>query len=157
MEPVNKKACRRAVIQVTITNASQFQDGLPYEQFVACMLERRRALFSATVLQQLSAEINNHNQRAYDFSFNGIILKAPFFQVGPTLMDRVRAQLLRNYEEYEVGNRYMCRFNRQALPFEQQFIDKFGSSWTLRYCADKLFMEFVVLCTLFVSVRVLYA
>ena len=153
MEPANKKACRRTVVQITITNASDFQDGLPYEQFVACMLARRKALFSATVLSQLSAEINKHDRRADDFSYNGRVLRAPFFQVGPTLMDCVRAQLLHDYEEYEVGNRYMFRFNRQALPFQQQFMMKFGS-WTLRYCADRLFMDFAVFCALCVNVCV---
>ena len=134
MEPVNKKACRRAVVQVTITNASHFQDGLPYEQFVACMLERRRALFSTTVLRQLQAEINRHNQRAEDFSYNGRVLKAPFFEVGPTLMDCVRAELFLEYETYEVGNRYTETFDQQALPFKQLFTQKFGS-WRMQYYA----------------------
>ena len=100
------------------------------------------------MLSQLSAEIRAHEWRADDFSFNNKVLKAPFYEVGPTLLDCVRAELFTEYETYEVGNRFTKTFDQQALPFNELFTLKFGNSWKLQFCGVQVFLDFVKLCAL---------
>ena len=80
-----------------------------------------------------------------------------FIQVRPTLLDYIRVFV--NWEDFEAGSLFFDRINREDgrffpcyLTFKQRFAKRFGTSWTLRYCADRLFMDFAVFCALCVSV-----